>query len=318
MDENSKKTAFLFSGQGVQANIVCEHYKFLKDKDADRTERLIQLLQNSLNEINPQAGFEVVRGLDDDSLTCWEKTSFAQPLIYTLSILTFELIQDKKPSSYIPSYVMGHSLGAFSALTASGSLPFEQGCKVVSARGKFMQEESEKSDNGMCAVIGLTEDKVREICEKTNTTIALINGPTAFVVGCQKAVFPKIEQEAASLGAAKTIRLGTSGAFHTKAMQGAYKKFKEFFGQYSLLKPQIPVVCNMIGKASVDAGELRYDCIESIVNPVNWMRMMNFLKDNEVECYIESGPGNSLTSLCRINGVEKEKIIHARTILEQN
>lgn len=316
MEVNIKKTAFLFSGQGVQTNVVCEHYKFLKNKDADRTERFVKELQDSLNEVNPQEKFDVGASLENESLSSWNKTSFVQPLAYTLSILSFELIKDKNFSNYVPAYMLGHSLGAFSALTAAGSLPFEQGCRVVSARGKFMQEESEKGDNGMCAVIGLTEEKVREICEKTHTTIALINGPTAFVIGCPRNVFPQVEKEAVLMGAAKTIRLGTSGAFHTKEMQGAYEKFKEFFGRYPLLKAQIPVVSNMDGRGSVDVEELRRDCIESIINPVNWMRMMNFLKENGVDCYIESGPGTSLASLCRINGVEKERIFNVKTMLE--
>ncbi len=316
MHPDAKKTAFLFSGQGVQTSVVCEHYKFLKNKDVDRTKKFVTELQNSLNEINPQEKFDVEGSLTNESLSSWSKTSFVQPLTYTLSILIFEVIMDKRLSNYVPTYMLGHSLGAFSALTAAGSLPFEQGCRVVSTRGKFMQEESEKSDNGMVAVIGLMEDEVRKICEKTHTTIALVNGPTAFVIGCPRNVFSQVEQEAVLLGAAKTIRLGTSGAFHTKAMQGAYEKFKEFFGRYPLLKAQIPVVSNMDGIGSVDGEEFRRDCIESIINPVNWMRMMNFLKEKGVDYYIESGPGTSLSSLCRINGIEKEKILHARTMLE--
>lgn len=314
--EQNEKSAFLFSGQGVQISVVCEHYNFLKNKDEDRSRKFIQILQDSLDEINPQAKFSALEVLANESTDSWEKTSFVQPLTYTLSILTFELFQDKKISKCVAGFMLGHSLGAFSALTAAGSMPFDQGCRIVSARGKFMQEESEKADSGMCAVIGLTEDKVREICRKTNTVIALINGPTAFVIGSPRSSFQLIEDEAVKLGAAKTIRLGTSGAFHTKAMQGAYEKFKEFFGKYTLLKPQVPVVSNMKGIATDDAEELKYDCVESIVNPVNWMRMMNFLKENKAEYYIESGPGTSLSSLCRINGIEKERILHARTILE--
>lgn len=316
MSANVKKTAFLFPGQGVQTSIVCEHYKFLKNKEAIKTKKFIDTLQNSLNEISPQERFDVEESLANESLHSWEKTSFVQPLTYTLSILIFELIKNKNNSNYSPGYMLGHSLGAFSALTAAGSMPYEQGCRVVSARGKFMQEESDKADNGMIAVIGLTEDQAREICEKTNTKIALLNGPTAFVIGCARNVFPKVEQEASLMGAAKTIRLGTSGAFHTKAMQGAYEKFKKFFGGYSLLMPQIPVVTNMSGKGTNDPEELKNDCIESIVNAVNWMRMMNFLKEGQIDCYVESGPGTSLSSLCRINGIEKEKIVHARNILE--
>lgn len=316
MQNDGKKAAFLFSGQGVQAGIVREHFKFLKNKDSEKTEKFIQKLQNCLDEINSSTDFDVISSLENVSSDCWNKTSFIQPLTYTLSVLTFELVKDNKSFNNIPFYMLGHSLGAFSALTAAGSLPFEQGCLVVSARGEFMQEESDRADKGMCVIIGLAEDKIKIICERTNSTIALKNAPTAFVVGCERNIFSQIEKEAALLGATKVIRLDTSGAFHTKAMQGAYEKFKEFFGKYSILKPQMPVVINMKGIATKDIEEIKYDCIESIIHPINWVRMIEFLKNKEVDCYIESGPGNSLSSLSKLNGVEKEKIFQAKTILE--
>jgi len=315
MERYGKKVAFLFSGQGVQASIIREHYKFLVSKDASRTEKFVQTLQDCFSEINPEIKIIAADSLIDESSDFWIKTSFIQPLIYTLSLLSFELFKDKNIQDYIPEYFLGHSLGAFSALTAAGSLSFEQGCSVVCVRGKFMQEESENADNGMCAIIGLAEDKVQEICRKTNTEIALINAPTAFVVGCPRSIFPEIEREAIILGAVKTIRLGTSGAFHTKTMQGAYEKFKVFFEKYPLSNPQVSIVSNMKGAATMDIEELRYDCIESTINPINWVRMMGYLK-NKVSNYIESGPGTSLSSLCKMNGIEKERILHVKTILE--
>lgn len=316
MSANTKKTAFLFSGQGVQTSIVREYFNFLKNKDSNKTDDFLRILQDSLDIINAQEKIDIKETLENESLALWTKTSFVQPLTYTLSILAFELIQRKGLSNYDGAYMLGHSLGAISALTASGSLPFEQGCLVVAARGKFMQEESEKADNGMLAVIGLTKEKVEEICNKTNTTIALINAPTAYVIGCARDIFPQVEQEALKHGAAKTIRLGTSGAFHTKAMQGAYEKLKEFLKQYTFNKPRIPIVSNMQGSATDDPDILKNDIIDSMINPVDWVRMMEFLKSNNVRYYIETGPGTSLMSLSRLNGIEKESILHAKSILE--
>ena len=179
-----------------------------------------------------------------------------------------------------------------------------------------MQEESAKQNTGMCAVLGLTEEKVNEICLKTNTVIALKNAPTAFVIGCLKDLFPQVEDVAKQLGAKKTILLETSGAFHTKYMQKAYTKFNELFTQYPLLTPQIPVVTNIYSTASLDPIELKTDVIESIINPINWIRMMEFLKSNAVNSYIELGPGTSLSSLARLNGIAREQISHAKDLLK--
>jgi [acyl-carrier-protein] S-malonyltransferase len=310
------QSAFLFPGQGVLPRDVCEYYSFLKSKNANQTEEFIRIFQNALNEVNPQAKFNAMEILANETSSMWSQTAFVQPLTYTLSILTNNLFQNKK-TVCTPSYMLGHSLGAFSALTGAGALTFEQGIKIVTARGKFMQEESEKTNTGMCVILGLKQESINEICQKTGAVIALLNAPTAFTLGSSRDIFPKIEQEAAQLGARKTIRLETSGAFHTKAMQGAYEKFKEFFSTIALQKPQTPVVTNVSGVSSVDPEELKNDVIESIINPVNWMRMINFLKSNTVISYIEIGPGTSLSSLCRINDIPREQILHAKTIIEQ-
>lgn len=302
----TKKIVFLFPGQGVLALDIINYYKALKDKDSEKTEEFFGFLQESINEINPEPNFILSEILADEKSLAWGQTAFIQPLTYTLSILTHQILQKEKPE-ITPSFVLGHSLGAFSALTAAGALPFQDGIKIVTARGKFMQEESAKQNTGMCVILGLTEEKINELCTKTNTAIALQNAPTAFVIGCSRDLFPQVEEEAKTLGATKTIRLETSGAFHTPHMQGAYTKFKEFF-QYELLTPQTPVVTNIYGTATTDPIQLKTDAIESIINPVNWTQMMNFLKTQNIDSYIELGPGTSLLSLSRLNGIEREKL----------
>ncbi len=316
-DHLVKKAAFLFPGQGVLPADLCGYYMFLKSKNADTTEKYIKILQAGLDEINPQAKFNAKENLANEKADAWNMTSFVQPLTYLLSVLTHELIKGQSLSiaQSVPAFALGHSLGAFSALTASGALDFEQGIKIVAARGKFMQEESEKTDKGMLAILGLTKDKVKEICGKTGCEIALINAPSAFVVVAPRSSFSKIEEEAVSLGSVRTIALATSGAFHTKYMRGTYDKFKEFVKTGFLKQPHVPVVTNIQGIASLDPRELENDVIESIINPINWARMMQFLKNNSVGSFIEVGPGTSLSSLCRLNGVEREQIHHAKELL---
>lgn len=310
MKDPAKKTAFLFPGQGVPAREICEYNKFLQTKDAAKAEKYLNTLQESLDEINPRSKFNAEKILADDSSPAWDRTDFVQPLIYTLSVLTFDLLKGQ------PSFVMGHSLGAFSAVTASGALPFERGSRIVAARGKFMQEESRKISTGMIAVIGLTADKIEEICKKTNTLIALYNAPTAFVIGCERKDFQEIEDEVKRLGGLKTIILTNAGAFHTKYMEGAYKKFEDYIDQDKFNIPEVPVVLNMKGSASIDPEELKVDLVDSMTDGVNWIRMMNFLKKNNIDSYVEAGPGSSLSIFAKMNGVEREKISHAKDLIK--
>jgi len=263
--------------------------------------------------------FDIEKIIVDEISSAFQKTSFVQPLTYLLSVLTNDMLQEGQPQEIAPTFVLGHSLGAVSALTASGALPFEQGSRVIVARGKYMQEDCENADSGLFAIIGLTEDQVIAVCKKTGVAIALYNAPTAFVVGGRREVFSHVEQEALQYGARKAFALETSGAFHTNFMKGAYEKFRDFFSRYTLQIPRIPVVMNIGCKDSENPQELKHDIIESIVNPIHWKDMMHFIETRLIASapasYIEVGPGTSLSSLARINGVQKEQITHAKTLL---
>ena len=303
------KSAYLFPGQGVLPHDLCEYYTFLKLKDPVLVEKFINLLQSSLDQANPESKFKVLNNLANEASQDWERTDFVQPLIFILNLLTYELIKGT------PEYMLGYSLGAFSALVASGALNIEEGTRIVAARGKFMQEDSEKATKGMCTVLGLTEDQVNLLCKKTNSEIVIMSAPTAYVLGCLRSNFSQIESEAALLGARKVIRLTTAGAFHSQAMLGSYNKLKDLLKDVNFSKPRIPVVINLNGLASDDPAQLKNDIIESTITPVNWIRMIEFLKSNEVTTFVEVGPGTALSSLCRLNGIDRDQISHAKTIL---
>lgn len=314
MTTANTKTAFLFTGQGVSSNEICGYFNFLSSKTASKTKQYLDKLQAALNEINLDAKFEVEKSLNDANDSSWTMTSLVQPVTYLLSVLSYDLWKEKVKMS--PDFVMGHSLGAFSALSASGVLDFEDGLRCICARGKFMQEVSATSNRGMCAIIGLDEGKVKEICEVANCVIALMNAPSAFVAGGERSRFFELEKLAMEKGARKIMILPTPGAFHTEAMRGAYNKLKVFLKKNMFHESLIPVVTNLYGQASTSADTLYEDVLESVIHPVNWTVMMKFLRDQGIMNYVECGPGGFLSALARLNDVEKDKITHVKAILE--
>lgn len=304
LDMKKDKRAFLFPGQGVKVPDIIAFYKSLRDKDQVKSDNFIFILQSSLTQMNRQANFRVSSIMNDENASAWNRTDFAQPLIYTLSVLTFELMENRRAD-----FMLGHSLGAFSALTAAGVLPFDIGCAIVAMRGKLMQEESLKANSGMRAIVGLSETDVKKICADNGTEIVLKNAPTAFVIGGTRDILDKIGESIPASG--RTFMLSTPGAFHSKAMFGAYEKFRKYLEKIEFQTPLVPVVTSIDGKAMTDAELLKRDVVESMIKPVNWIRMMEFLKNRPVSSYVEIGPGTSMISLCRLNGIEREKTLHA-------
>src|SRR6266699_250639 len=91
------------------------------------------------------------------------KTEHAQPGIYLVSWVAFQLLQERLPSLKFEA-TAGLSLGEFTALAAAGALSFEDGLRIVRQRGRFMQEACDSTRGSMAAIIGLDELVTREIC----------------------------------------------------------------------------------------------------------------------------------------------------------
>src|SRR5215475_5168662 len=109
------------------------------------------------------------------------KTENAQPGIFLVSWVAFEVLKEKFPGLKYEA-TAGLSLGEFTALTAAGAMSFEDGLRVVRQRGKFMQEACDATRGGMAAVIGLDEAPTREVCAETGITLANLNCPGQIVI----------------------------------------------------------------------------------------------------------------------------------------
>ena len=109
------------------------------------------------------------------------KTENAQPAIFLVSWIAFELLKERVPSLGFGA-TAGLSLGEFTALTAAGAMSFEEGLRVVRQRGRFMQEACAATQGGMAAIIGLSEAATREVCAETGVVLANLNCPGQIVI----------------------------------------------------------------------------------------------------------------------------------------
>ena len=130
---------------------------------------------------------------------------------------------------------MGLSLGEYSALCFAGALSFADGVKITKARGEAMQAASDAVDTGMVSVIGLTSDKVEELCdvasEKSGAKVQIANflckGNYA-VSGATEACDYLAEIAKPEFKARMTVKLAVAGAFHTGKKINRVSKFFSF------------------------------------------------------------------------------------------
>src|SRR2546428_4952702 len=157
------KTALLFAGQGAQVVGMGKDLAESSPTAKAWFDRANAALAYDLSAI-------CFKGPEPE-LT---KTENAQPGIYLVSWVAFQLLKERVPSLKFEA-AAGLSLGEFTALTAAGALNFEDGLKLVRQRGRFMQEACEVTKGGMAAIIGLDEAPTRQVCAQAGVELANLN-----------------------------------------------------------------------------------------------------------------------------------------------
>ena len=257
--EEKKMKAYLFPGQGSQQQGMGQE---LFDEFADLTRKADDIL-----------GYSIKRLCLEDPDGQLPQTQFTQPAVYVVNALSYLKKIRTEPK---PDYVLGHSVGEYDALFASGVVDFETGLKLVKKRGELM---GQARGGGMAAVMGLTADKVEERLEENhlgNLYIANYNSSYQIVISGLKAEIEKAEPAFMDSGATHYKILKVSGAFHTPYMAEAKKKFKRFVKKFKFGEITIPVIANVTARP-YGQQEIKENMIEQITTPVNWMESIRYL-----------------------------------------
>ncbi len=277
--------AFVFPGQGSQFPGMC---KDLYDAHAEAREMFQaadRLLGFSLTDV-------MFNGTADDL----KQTKVTQPAVFLHSVVAQRLMTIEKPDM-----VAGHSLGEFSALVACGALRFEDALLLVSARAQAMQAACEANPGTMAAVLGLDDEKVVEICEKTSGVVvaANFNNPGQIVISGEVEAVDAACVALKEAGARRALRLNVGGAFHSPLMQPAAEDLKAAILKTDFHKPFCPIYQNVTAKAEIDPETIRENLLKQLTAPVRWTQsVQNMIADGATQFY-EFGPGDVLKGMIR-------------------
>ena len=277
--------AYLFPGQGAQfSGMGKELYKTSKGNK----------LFKKANEI---LNFDISKIMFDGSKEDLKQTNVTQPAIFIHSVILSKLLG----SSFSPDMVAGHSLGEFSALTAIGSISFEDGLTLVSIRAKAMQTACEIEPGTMAAVLGLDDDLVEKICLDSPGIVvaANYNCPGQLVISGE---INAVEQACESLknkGARRAIILPVGGAFHSPLMEPAKIELAKAINDISLISPSCPIYQNISSSPTNIPKEIKKNLISQLTAPVKWTSIIKNMISNGATKFIEVGPGNVLQGLCK-------------------
>ena len=232
---------------------------------------------------------------DEDSL---RETQNAQLSTFVLSMLVLDAIERLGLDS---TGHAGHSLGEYSALTASGALDFFDAAKLVNIRGNAMKNAIEEKPGTMSAVIGLSDSDVEELCNEIDgdVWVANYNSPGQLVIAGDISAIEEASELARKMGAKKVTQLSVAGAFHTPLMSSARSELSEAIENTDIRPPSGVVVANVDGMAHENPETWRALMSAQLCSPVRWTQTMETLLELKFSTFIEIGPGKVLTGLTK-------------------
>jgi [acyl-carrier-protein] S-malonyltransferase len=281
------KTALLFAGQGAQ---VVGMGRDLAAHDPVAA-RIFDLADRILGYPLSKLCFEG----PIDELT---KTEHAQPAIFVMSMVAFELLQTRVPA-FRAEAMAGLSLGEFTALTAAGVMTLEDGLRVVRQRGQFMQQACEITQGGMAAVIGLDETLTRAACEETGVELANLNCPGQIVISGESVQLEKAIAAAQAKGARRALPLPVAGAYHSRLMASAQPKLHAVLASTPIELPMVPVISNVTAQPHAAPADIHRRLVDQVTSPVRWEESMQYLLGSGFTRFIELGPGTALSGFMK-------------------
>ena len=276
---------FVYPGQGAQFTGMG---KSMYDQNAHAKE-----LFEKANEILGFRITDIMFSGSDDEL---KQTKVTQPAIFLHSVILSKIWG----KLFTPGMVAGHSLGEFSALTASDALSFEDGLRLVSKRAHAMQKACEMQPSTMAAIIGLPDEVVENVCKAITDEIVVCanyNCPGQIAISGTKAGIDKACEMLTEAGAKRALVLNVGGAFHSPLMEPARAELAEAIESTTVNKPVCPIYQNYTALPSTDPEEIKKNLIAQLTAPVRWTQTVKNMVAGGADHFVELGPGRVLQGL---------------------
>jgi [acyl-carrier-protein] S-malonyltransferase len=283
--EGIVKVAFCFPGQGSQ--------------DVGMGKAFAERFPESravYDEAAEATGFDVARLCFEGPIEDLTRTELQQPALVATSLACLRAVESLGVQ---PDYVIGHSVGEYSALAAARALPTLDAVALVRERGAAMAEAANEHPGAMAAVLGLPDEVVEEMCATIDGVWpANYNCPGQVVVSGADASVDRLIEAASSRGARKTVKLRVSGAFHSPLVARAADRLRPVLERVRWRDP-VPPFMSTVSAQIENAQRIAGLLVEQLTGPVCWTQAVTGLVREGVGVFVEIGPGQVLSGLLR-------------------
>ena len=281
-------TAWVFPGQGSQA------IGMLADLATE-----FSSVQETCSEAPAALGKDVGALAQQGPGAELSATENTQPLLLAAGIAVWRTWQAQGGAT--PQFLAGHSLGEYTALVAAGVLSLADGVRLVAERGRLMQAAVPAGQGAMAAILGLDDAAVIAACAEAAqgdvVSAVNFNSPGQVVIAGSTAAVERAMAACKAAGAKRALPLPVSAPSHCALMQPAAEKLAIHLQSLTFNTPVIPVVQNAAARIEADLIGLQSSLITQLHSPVLWSQSVQWLAEQGVTRFVESGPGKVLTGL---------------------
>lgn len=294
----SKKIAMIFPGQGSQT--INMGKSFYENSPIAR---------EMFEKAGERIGVDFTKLLFEEN-DMLDKTEYTQPAILLISMIAYRLFQDERPTQ--AAMFLGHSLGEFSALCASGAIDYVDAVELVHKRGLLMAQACENINAGMMAILGLDDAIVEELCAKANSEgkqvwPANYNQAGQLVVAGIKEDLQSMESVFKEAGAKRALLLNMSIASHCPLLESAMERLGEVMETMVNDTFVAPIISNATTQPYATKAEAIERLKVQLIQPVKYKQSIEAIA-GEIELMIEFGNGAVLKGLNKRNAPDVETL----------
>ena len=275
-----------FPGQGAQAPGM--------GKDLYENSQAAKLV---FEEASEGADLDVAKLCFESDKATLSRTENSQIAIFTHSMAAWAAL---KEAGVEFKAAAGFSLGEYTALAAAGVVSLADGVKIVSMRGKLMQQAADSIDGGMAAILGLEDSAIEEACAKVTSGVVRpvnYNCPGQLVVAGLKTTLPDFLSDVAANGG-RAVPLNVSGGFHSPFMESASARLHDVLETMDVKEPTVPVYANYT--AEPYTKEMAKELLtQQVAHPVRWQQTVEKMIEAGVDTFVEVGAGKTLCGLIK-------------------
>jgi [acyl-carrier-protein] S-malonyltransferase len=283
--------AVVFPGQGSQSvgmlRDIAEKYP---------------LVTELFSEVSVRLGYDLWQLVQEGPAEKLNQTAYTQVAILTADVSLYKIMEQK--GLIKPSIMAGHSLGEYAALVCAGAIDLVDAAELVSLRGQLMQDTIPMGLGAMAAIVGLSDEKVQDICDKASSDVEIVtpanyNAIGQVVIAGNATAVDKAILLAEEMGARLAKVIPVSVPCHCPLLTDAANKFSSALLDAKFKVPTLPVVSNVDLSLYTSVDQIRTLLAEQLYSPVQWVKTIQYVGGQGVKLIIECGPGKVLSGLTK-------------------